>query len=289
MATIKELKEQIQSVNALGRSQLSNAGIDLPETATTYDIMQNVGLPDWDDDSPIIASGKAYTGKNTHWELTEKGTMRWVINYPSNESADNCGWYANGNAASIILNVCPEIVPYLPKIKQVYVPDGITRTEFCFMVNCERVRIPDSLTSKINTGALASLREFDISHNVYSSLPDYYCNGMYALEKVMLNDSLTTLPDRVFSNCYSLKDINLENVTTFGANCFYEDFSLAQPITFNAGLVSIGNNAFARTGLTKITFQTPTGNPPTIASNAFGQCFLLTDVSVYEGWNITIN
>ncbi len=245
-------------------------------------------LPDWDDDSPIIASGKAYTGDNTHWEVTEKGTMRWVIDYPSNESKNNCGWYANSGAASIVLSVRPEIVPYLPKIKQVYVPDGITRTEFCFMVNCERVRIPDSLTSRIGIVGLASLREFDISHNVYSTLPDYYCSRMYALEKVILNDSLTTISRDCFSYCYSLKDINLENITTFGQACFNENMNLTQ-ITFSAGLVSIEAQAFHRTGLTSITFQKPTGQPPTIASNAFGQCFLLTEVSVYEGWNITIN
>ena len=33
-------------------------------------------LPDWDEDSPIIASGTGRS-KCVRWELTERGTMRW--------------------------------------------------------------------------------------------------------------------------------------------------------------------------------------------------------------------
>lgn len=43
MATIQELKTQIENANALGRTNLSEKGVELPETATTYEIMQGIG------------------------------------------------------------------------------------------------------------------------------------------------------------------------------------------------------------------------------------------------------
>ncbi len=42
MATIRELKTQIENANALGRTNLSLKGVEIPETATTYDIMSKI-------------------------------------------------------------------------------------------------------------------------------------------------------------------------------------------------------------------------------------------------------
>ena len=42
MATIRELKTQIENTNALGRTNLSKKGVELPETATTYEIMSKI-------------------------------------------------------------------------------------------------------------------------------------------------------------------------------------------------------------------------------------------------------
>ena len=39
MATIQDLKTQIENVNALGRTNLSEKGVELPATATTYEII----------------------------------------------------------------------------------------------------------------------------------------------------------------------------------------------------------------------------------------------------------
>ena len=43
MATIQQLKTQIENANALGRQNLADKGVALPETATTYEIMQGIG------------------------------------------------------------------------------------------------------------------------------------------------------------------------------------------------------------------------------------------------------
>ena len=42
MATIRELKTQIENVNALGRQNLVNKGVEIPEIATTYEIMSKI-------------------------------------------------------------------------------------------------------------------------------------------------------------------------------------------------------------------------------------------------------
>lgn len=42
MATIQQLKTQIKNVNALGKTNLAEKGVKLPDTATTYNIMQAI-------------------------------------------------------------------------------------------------------------------------------------------------------------------------------------------------------------------------------------------------------
>ena len=42
MATIRELKTQIENANALGRTNLSEKGVTVEETATTYEIMRKI-------------------------------------------------------------------------------------------------------------------------------------------------------------------------------------------------------------------------------------------------------
>ena len=42
MATIQEIKTKLLNANALGRTNLANKGVELPETATTYEIMQGI-------------------------------------------------------------------------------------------------------------------------------------------------------------------------------------------------------------------------------------------------------
>jgi hypothetical protein len=238
------------------------------------------GLPDWDDDSPIIYSGKAYVSKNIHWEITEEGTFRWVIDYPSTKSTDNQGLLCNGNQVSILMNVRPEIVPFLPKIRQYYAPDGLSRIEGLFMVNCERIRVPTTLTNIPSITGMSAIRELDMSADVYTTIYNYYCQGMYALEKVTLSPLITTIPSNCFQNCYSLNEINLENITEYKPSAFNQCFMLNKPLTFNAGLTAIGDQGFYRTGLSSVIFQNNLESLPTISSNAFGQCYLLKDIYV---------
>lgn len=234
------------------------------------------GLPDWDDDSPIIASGSAYPStKNLEWELTEKGTFRWK--FIEGVAGNNKAEIFSSNSLNMLSANYKKIAS---KIKQVYFPDGVVKAEVVYAPNCERIRFPDTITERHTIAALTSLKELDLSGEFYTTIPDYHCSNMSSLEKVQLCPKTTKLSRDSFSKCYSLKEINLENITNFAQACLDNDFSLTGAIVFNAGLTKIEGAAFRATNITSITFQNPTDNLPTIANNSFQQCNGLLDIYV---------
>lgn len=237
-------------------------------------------LPDWDDDSPIIASGYGYATTNVTWEVTEKGTMRWNIIDPNYGAANSHHRKASFNSTALS-NIDLTYQAVATKVRQIYYPDGVFECLTPYAINCERIRFPSTLTSKNSwsrTGVL--FKEIDLTNDIYSTLGDYYFNQYTFVEKITLNPLLVTIPQRCFAECYSLKDINLENITTFKATCFTEDFSLTGEIVFNSGLISIESQSFYRTRLNILKFTNPLDVLPTIANNSFNQCRGLSDIYV---------
>jgi hypothetical protein len=230
------------------------------------------GLPDWDDDSPVVCSGTCYANKNAHWEITEKGTFSVV--------GSGGGYICNSSNLNVAMSMVPQIIPFLDKVKQVYISDGITSAEFWFMINCERVRLADSLTTKPSMTSLPKVKELDMSADIYKTLNDYRCSAMYSLEKVTLSPLTTIIPQACFQNSYSLKEIALENITEFKNLCFSSCFNLTKPIVVNSGLVRIRDQAFQNTSIPSITFQNSLDSLPTISSNAFAGCIFLKDIYV---------
>ena len=63
MATIKEVKTQIQNANALGRQNLTEKGVTIPENATSYEIMKSIadvsggGSPSIDENGIVTFGG----------------------------------------------------------------------------------------------------------------------------------------------------------------------------------------------------------------------------------------
>lgn len=53
MATIQEVKQQIENANALGRQNLTDKGVDVSADATTYEIMQSI--------ADVSGGGTSYT------------------------------------------------------------------------------------------------------------------------------------------------------------------------------------------------------------------------------------
>lgn len=226
-------------------------------------------LPDWDDNSPIVASGRSYETSNVIWELTEKGTFKCKVVDPNAKGSKDFNFGLGGSALS---QIPLDYQAIASKIKQIYFGDGIKKTDIAYAVNCIRVRYPNTLIERPFANFLSSVIEYDASNELNSRFSDYQFSTWFSLEKVKLATSLVTIPTRCFGQCYSLKEINLENVTTFKNACFTEDFSLNSDIVFNTNLISIEVMAFYRTRIKSVKYQNSVDNLPTIANNAFGQC-----------------
>lgn len=279
----KEEQEKTVDITENGTTEvLPDENKVLSKVTVNVDVPVSGGdtLPDWDDDSPVIASGEGGSS-NCVWELTEKGTLRWKM-LDKNLTLPNVHAIAGWNSSALSA-ISLDYQAISPKIKQAYFEDGFTQNELCFAVSCERVRFSNTLTKRPTISALTSLKEMDASGALWEALPDYICNRFVTLEKVTLNPLVVTIPRDAFSYCYSLKEINLENITTFGMSCLNESFSLDKDIVFNANLTSIAANAFARTRIKSVKFQNSADNLPTIANNAFNQCRALTEI--YCPWS----
>ena len=108
---------------------------------------------------------------------------------------------------------------------------------------------------------------------------EYQCTELFNLRDVVLNPSWVTLESYSFQRCVSLKNINLENITTFNRNSMEETMALEQVI-FSANLLAINQRAFYRSGITSAIFLNATDNLPTIANDAFHQASQLKDIYV---------
>ena len=290
---MSQSKERLLELNAQLAQTLTEKGVEATADETTTALVDKVaeisgdgGLPDWDDDSPIIANDRSYVTENVIWELTEKGTFRWkIIDINAGGSNSLYAWIGD---SALLSSVPLYYQQYCTKIKQIYVPDGIKEVEFLYAINCERIRTPNTLIKCPRWAAMTNIKEVDCDSEAYSTLKDYNFAKSYSLEKVKLYSGLTIIPRNTFEDCYLLRDINLENVTTFGIACFRNDFSLKKDIIFSPDLKSIADNAFQYTRIKSVTFQPPNGDFPTIANTAFNNCRNLTEVNLFEGWNMSL-
>lgn len=80
MATLQELKVQIENANALGRQNLTDKGVEVPEAATTYEIMQSIANVD-------VAGGgedlSAYLTQGTFFRQAHSFPTKAVVNLPN--------------------------------------------------------------------------------------------------------------------------------------------------------------------------------------------------------------
>lgn len=294
------LNEILETINELpGSKEEQVKAIDITENGTTVvtpdegmtlgGVTVNVAiesgggdeLPDWDDDSPIIAKGYGYSGQTfNYWELTEKGTMRWKIDPNGTMTSHTYATAAGWNNTVVISSQSTDYLNIASKIKQIDLSEKYDSLYMGYAANCKRVRIQGTLKN-CTLMAFGSLREIicnDTSKLKYT--------GCYAVEKIVLSPAHTAIVRDFARGCCSLKEINLDNIISYDTSCF-EECLLLKDIVFNPGLVSIGSRAFYRTAVKSFTFQTPTSSPPTVASNAFGQC-RATSVTLYDGWNMDL-
>ena len=243
-------------------------------------LIEESTLPDWDEDSPIIATDNSTNTTNVYWEFTEKGTFRWRIKDVNSTANKN----KSASLGTNTLASMPEkFLSIASKIKQMYVENGIESVGFAHAPNCERIRLPDTLKSRTTFNSLTSMKEFDISSDLNSSLSDYQFAAWTKLEKVLLCPLLTTIPRNCFQDCRSLYEIDFDNITTFEQQSFSGCIGLNRDLVFNKNLTSISLNAFSTTTIKSVKFQNSTDNLPTIRNNAFSYCQSLKDI--YCPWD----
>ena len=111
----------------------------------------------------------------------------------------------------------------------------------------------------------------------------YLFSGCTKLEKVVLGDYFTALPNYAFSGCSKLAEINLGAVATVGTYAFQNCKALKEADFEKA--VSIGATAFSGcTALQTVNIPMATS----IGSSAFKSCALLTEVTLSDDASVTL-
>jgi hypothetical protein len=240
--------ESVKAINSLKQGIEATTGETYTDLTEAVQAMKDGygqggggGLPDWDDDSPIIASGRGVNNTSA-WEITEKGTLRWLVVFDT--GANTSGF--DSTSASSIVSYSNDFAKNAYKVKQAYVSDGFEKASFVCLPNCERIRVPYGLEKVLIN--FVGLKEVDFS-GIYT-MRDGQCQNCFRLESVVLNPLWTTLPSNAFRSCIALKEINLENITDFKNYCLMETISL-DSVVFNENLTNIekvANSVLAKNG-----------------------------------------
>ena len=119
------------------------------------------------------------------------------------------------------------------------------------------------------------LQTITISKNLTTFSEGSIFSCCYALEKIILPETILSIPSSIFSSCYNLKKIKFsQNLTSINSDAFYDCYNL-ENITIPNSVTSIGSGAF-RTCHNLIITKIP--STMTALGNYFfsGQYFLET-------------
>lgn len=114
--------------------------------------------------------------------------------------------------------------------------------------------------------------------NIELVLADAF-NGCESLESLKLPKAII-VEDSAFKNCINLKQICSGDITIkdYGSNSFENCSSLTQKV--NAGVSTIGENAFTNSAITEVNITSTDGNTLVIDNNAFANCDSLRTVNI---------
>ena len=121
-----------------------------------------------------------------------------------------------------------------------------------------------------------SVQKIEIGNSV-TSVGNYTFTNCYSLASITIPNSVTSISGSTFNNCYSLASITIPNRAKNIGYTFTNCYSLAS-ITIPNSVTSIGNHTFERCySLASITIP---NSVTAIASEAFTNCYSLASITI---------
>ena len=146
-----------------------------------------------------------------------------------------------------------------------------------YMITCDGTTIPTRVMGQSDTNINYTLIRTRISNSV-TSIGNYAFQNCYSLTSITIPNGVTTIGNYVFQNCYSLTSITIPNgVTGIGDYAFGKCYSLTS-ITIPNSINVIKGSAFQNcSSITSITI--PNG-VTTIGNYNFQSCLSLTCITI---------
>ena len=171
------------------------------------------------------------------------------------------------------------------KLTSIVIPNNVTSIPyraFWGCTNLNSVTVPNSVTS-IGSQAFYNCRNL-LSINIpngVTSIGYAAFNGCRSLTTVTIPNGINIIEGDTFSDCISLTSISSipNSVTSIGVNAFRNCTSLAN-VTIPNSVVTIGQYAFASTGLTSVIIPS---SVTSIGDCAFAWCNNIASISVENG------
>lgn len=200
-----------------------------------------------------------------------KGTMPENTSIEVREGTKGISPYAFENCSTLISITLPESLT------------NIGGNAFTGCANLASIIIPEEVTV-IGAGTFSgcsSLTSISLPEGV-TSIGSSTFSGCTNLANISIPEGVTSIGNSAFSNCTTLTSINLpKSVTSIGTYAFSACNALTTiNISEDSQLISIGDDAFASSGLTSITIP---GSVTSLGNWIFAWCNNLTSIEIANG------
>lgn len=140
-------------------------------------------------------------------------------------------------------------------------------------------------TTSLGEAALAGskIEKLTVGSNI-TLLPDYLAKDVVTLREVELAESVTEIGKGAFDGCVKLNKVTAPAVSVIGDEAFRGCTALAS-FSFPSTLTSLGDRAFANSGLTKVDLRESEGLK-NVGKAAFAECSQLANVMLPEGLTV---